>query len=108
MGDQRLRIRSRISTHAGQATTKKGLNQTIHTIVYSGNQAPQKLAGEKKMNKDPLKVQVVDESEKLDCLSRVNLAKTYVIEHNVKVKRVGMVPALDLKKMKGYYKNCNR
>lgn len=59
------------------------------------------------MNKDPLKVQVVDESEKLDCLSRVNLAKTYPMNHNVKVKMVGVVPAPDLKKMKGYYKNCN-
>jgi len=60
------------------------------------------------MNKDPLKVQVVDESEKLDRLSRVNLAKTYVIEHKVKVKEVGVVPTSDLKKMKGYYKDCNQ
>jgi len=98
----------RISTYGGLATTKKGLDQKNHTIVYTDQYPPQKLVGEKKMNKDPIRVMPVNQSEKLDDLSRINLAKTYSIEHMVKVKKVGMVPQSDFKKMKEYWKMCNQ
>ncbi|MCJ1388259.1 hypothetical protein MMC18_001104 [Xylographa bjoerkii] len=96
----------RISTHGGQATLKKGLDQRKHTIVYSSNQPPSKLPGEKRLNKDPIRINIVNMEEKLDDLSRVNLAKTYPVEHNVKVKKVGMVRLEDLKKLKAYWKEC--
>ena len=54
------------------------------------------------MNKDPIRIIPVDQSEKLDPLSRVNLAKRYPMEHNIKVKEVGMVDQAHLKKLKGY------
>jgi len=74
--------------------------------VYSSNQPPTKLPGEKKLNKDPIRICIVNEEEKLDVLSRINLAKTYPVEHNVKVKHVGMVRPEDLKKLKAYWKEC--
>ncbi|MCJ1318706.1 hypothetical protein MMC15_004036 [Xylographa vitiligo] len=96
----------RISTHSGQATLKKGLDQKKHTIVYSGQAPPPKLPGEKKLNKDPIRVNIVNEEEKLDERSRINLAKTYSVEHNVKVKIVGTVKPEDLKKLQAYWKEC--
>ena len=58
------------------------------------------------MNKDPVRVLSIDDSEKLDPLSRVNLAKSYPVEHNVKVKAVGEVFPAHLKRLQGYWKDC--
>ncbi|MCJ1377605.1 hypothetical protein MMC17_000700 [Xylographa soralifera] len=96
----------RISTYGGQATLKKGLDQRKHTMVYSSHVPPAKLPQEKKLNKDPIRVNIVNEEEKLDVLSRINLAKTYPVEHNVKVKTVGTVKPEELKKLKAYWKEC--
>ena len=94
-----------ISTHGGRATTKKGLNQAEHTIVYTGSEIPQKIKGETNLRKDAINIIPINPKEKLDALSRVNLAKTYPVEHNVKVKEVGKVNAAHLKKLVGYWKN---
>ena len=94
-----------ISTHGGRATTKKGLNQEEHTIVYTGSEVPSKIKGETKLRKDAINIIPVNPAEKLDALSRVNLAKTFPVEHNVKVKEVGKVHPAHLKKLIGYWKN---
>jgi len=96
----------RISTHGGRACTKPGLDQRKHTIVYTGAQPPDKLPGENRLNKEPIRIIPIDQSEKLDPLSRVNLAKTYPIEHNIRVKEVGRVSQADLKKLQTYCREC--
>ncbi|MCJ1473016.1 hypothetical protein MMC13_001665 [Lambiella insularis] len=96
----------RISTHGGQGVTKKGLNQKEHCIVYTGRVAPKPLPGESKMKKDPIEMEPVNSSEKLDLLSRVDLAKTYPVEHNVRVKEVGMVSKVHLKRLLAYVRDC--
>ncbi len=93
---------SPITTYSGQATTKKGVNQTTHTIVYSGNTAPSKLPEETKMNKDPLKIILDSPKDKLDPKSRINLGKIITIDHNVKVKPIGSVDERSLVKLLHY------
>ena len=73
--------------------------------MYTGNEVPPKLKGETKLRKDPINIIPVNPKETLDPLSRLNLAKTYPIEHNVKVKEVGSVNATHLRKLINYWEN---
>ena len=93
-----------ISTYGGRATTKKGLNQSEHTIVYTGEQAPARIRGETKLLLHPVNVIPVNQEMRLDPLSRVNLGETYPVEHNVKVKEIGRVNPAHLKRLIGYWK----
>ena len=45
----------------------------------------------------------VDSSQNLDPLSRIHYAKPYPVEHNVKVREVGLVLPRDRRKLLGYY-----
>ncbi|MCJ1377600.1 hypothetical protein MMC17_000695 [Xylographa soralifera] len=95
----------RISTHQGQGATKKGLNQSEHCMVYSDNDPPEKLPRETKMNKPPIHMAPCNPTQKLDRASRVDLGKTYPVEHNVKVQEVGMITKIHLKRLVGYVKD---
>ena len=97
---------SRISTHGSQGATKKGIIQNDQCIVYTGPIAPAKLAMEKKMHKDPIQMIPINPQEKLDPLSRTDLAKIFPVEHNVKLREVGMVSNAHLKKLIAYVKSC--
>lgn len=94
---------SRISTHNGHGTVGKLMLQREHSIIYTGEEAPKKFPEEKKLNKDPIRVIPVNSSEALESASRVNYAKPYPIEHNVKVCEVGMVARTDIRKITHYY-----
>ena len=96
-----------ISTYGGRATTKKGLNQSEHTIVYTGEQAPTRLPGETKLVLHPVNVIPVNQEMRLDPLSRLNCGKTYPVEHNVKVKEIGMVNPVHLKRLIRYWKKMS-
>ncbi|MCJ1265487.1 hypothetical protein MMC22_005367 [Lobaria immixta] len=80
-----------ISTNKGQGAAKKGLRQEEHTIVYTSPEAPLKLASETRLHKTPIKIDLVNPSEKLDPCSRLNLGKFYPVEHNVRVCEVGEI-----------------
>ena len=97
-----MRAKSPIATYGGLATTKEGVNQKAHTIVYSGDKPPQPLPGEEKMNKDPLRVELVIPEEKLDPRSRLNLGRAHVIDHNFKVQDIGMIDERSLPKLLAY------
>ena len=43
------------------------------------------------MSKKPIRIELTAPSDKLDPLSRLNYAKTYTVEHNVKVLFIGRV-----------------
>ena len=94
---------SRISTHGGQGAVGKLINQKEHGIVYTSENPPRKLAGEKNLYKDPIRIVATDASQYLDPLSRIHYAKPYPVEHNVKVREVGMVSQRDHRKVLGYY-----
>ena len=97
-------VDSRITTHNGRGTVGKLIMQSEHSIIYTGREPPKRLPEEKKLNKDPIQVIPVHDSEPLDPLSRINYAKPYPIEHNVKVCEVGMVAQRDLRKILAYYR----
>jgi hypothetical protein len=81
-----------ILTYGYQGVLKRGVHPECHTVVYSSSKGPKLLEGEKGLlTKKPIKIDMKDPSEKLDPLSRLNYAKTYTVEHNVKVFFIGRV-----------------
>lgn len=93
-----------ISTNGGRGAAKKGLKQNEHAIAYTSIEAPSPMPDEH-ITKEPIRVVPVNETEKLDEKSRINLEKIYPVEHNVKVCEVGMVAESDIRKLTAYYKN---
>ncbi|KAN0104755.1 hypothetical protein V8E51_010500 [Hyaloscypha variabilis] len=82
-----------ILTYGYQGALKRGVHPEDHTVVYSSKtEGPFYLEGEKELlRKRPIRLDMKDPSEKLDPLSRLNYAKTYTVEHNVKVYFIGCV-----------------
>ena len=97
--------RSRISTNSGRGTAKPGLDQREHAIIYTSSEAPQRLDGESKMFKEPIRVIPRSPEHELHPTSRVNFGMTFPVQHNVKVLEVGMVDPGDLRKFQAYYRN---
>lgn len=60
------------------------------------------------IRKDPLKVQAANKgsnAQPLDPLSRVNFARTYLVEHNVKVLEIGRIARRDARKLVKYWRS---
>lgn len=93
-----------ISTNGGKGAAKKGLRQEEHTIVYTSTEVPRKLPSETHLHKQPIKIDIVNPSEKLDPLSRLNLGKLYPVEHNVRVCEVGQVRGEHKRILLHYYR----
>jgi len=72
-------------SYSGRGTTKPGVKAEDHAIIFTTNK-PVCLSGENGMILAPLKVEP-DTSQfgTLDSASRLNYAKIYTVEHNVKV-----------------------
>ncbi|MCJ1427347.1 hypothetical protein MMC29_005250 [Sticta canariensis] len=102
MSDQNFCYCCPITTYGGRATTKPGVDQTSHTIVYSGKTPPEKLSEETKMNKEPLRINLCSPDDKLDSRSRINLGREHPIDHNVKVKNIGKIDERSLPKLVQY------
>ncbi|KAI9723285.1 MAG: hypothetical protein M1812_001168 [Candelaria pacifica] len=92
-----------ITTYGGQGATKRGIRQGDHAIIFTGDKVPQYLEGEDKITKDALQVIPDSPDAILDLRSRVNFGKIYTVEHNVKVKTVGLVAPGSMTKLKRYY-----
>ncbi|GIZ45528.1 hypothetical protein CKM354_000869000 [Cercospora kikuchii] len=87
-----------ILTYRGRGVENKGDNKADHGIVYTGLTAPQPFPkelpqqqGERGMVPIAIRVTPDDLTVKLAAASRINYAKIYTIEHNVKARAVGMV-----------------
>ncbi len=86
-----------ILTYSGQGTTKPGLKNarshgkvTDHAIIYTGDTPPDPLDGET-LALEPIQLIPNTERDKLAIESRINYAKIYTVEHNVKVLFVGKI-----------------
>jgi hypothetical protein len=77
-------------TYGGQGTLKYGVHPEDHAAIYTKHDGPVILEGEK-MENVPIRVDVIDQSHKLDPMSRLNYAKLYTVEHNVKVFFIGKI-----------------
>ena len=82
---------SPITTYGGQGTRKPGVDPFKHAIVYTGNKPPGPLLGEIEFFRDPLRVICDDPEAQLSFLSRINCAKVFPINLNVKVKEIGQL-----------------
>jgi hypothetical protein len=82
-----------ILTYGMQGVLKYGVHPEDHAVVYTGKKnGPYLLHGEEGlMTKDPIRIEMNTPSERLDPLSRLNFAKLYTVEHNVKVSFIGRV-----------------
>ena len=85
-----------ITTYSGRGTSKKGIDQEKHAVIYIGAKASEKLPGETALTIAPVKVIAVKAEETLDPLSRVNLGKGYRIEFDAKVREIGDVERASL------------
>ncbi|KAG4435066.1 hypothetical protein IFR05_009456 [Cadophora sp. M221] len=79
-----------ILTYGGYATLKNGVKADSHAIVHMGNPAPAPLPGEL-LSLQPIKLKAKTPRDKLEPASRINYAKIYTVEHNVKVLFIGEV-----------------
>jgi hypothetical protein len=81
-----------ILTYGNQGVLKRGVHPEDHAVVYSSRKCPPLDEREKGlMTKHPIRIEVTKDSHKLDPLSRLNYAKLYTVEHNVKVLFIGKV-----------------
>ncbi|KAK5123700.1 hypothetical protein LTR85_002336 [Meristemomyces frigidus] len=86
-----------IWTYDHRGVAKQGVKKSDHAIIYTGRVAPgvthAELAGrnEAPMRPDAIRVDSNDRTQRLDPMSRLNFAKVYTVEHNVKVFDFGFV-----------------
>jgi len=91
-------------TYKGRGTSKPGIDASSHAIVYMSNSQPGRLDVETEMTKESICVDPATADQKLNPLSRVNFAKIYTVEHNVKVLPVGTVAKKSMHHLRGYFK----
>ena len=72
-------------TYSGQGVKKKGVHARHHTVIYTEKPVFAKGEKEKGLKKKPIKVIPSSPRHRLDNFSRLNYAKTYTVEYNVKV-----------------------
>lgn len=84
---------------------KKKLDPAKQVIAYTSDSPPQRLQGERFLNKDPVKIEPDNQREKLDPASRIDLEKLHNVEHNVSVCHVGNVKQSHLRMLLKYCSN---
>ncbi|KAG0647718.1 hypothetical protein D0Z07_6572 [Hyphodiscus hymeniophilus] len=78
-----------ILTYGGQATLKKGVHADDHAVIFT-SERPVEEKGER-LGKKAIKMIPDSKRHHLDSASRINYAKTYTVEHNVKVLFIGRI-----------------
>jgi hypothetical protein len=58
---------------------------------------------EKALTKPPIVIKIEDASISIDPMSRINFAKVYTVEYNLKVRKIGLVAPDSIKKMEDYF-----
>ncbi|CAN9261410.1 unnamed protein product [Alternaria alternata] len=82
----------RISTYSGQATTKPGVIPYQHAAVVEQGHPPAWIDGEDFPKLlPPIEIKIEGQGVDVSPASRINFAKPYTIEHNIKVRNVGRV-----------------
>ncbi|KAH7385003.1 hypothetical protein BKA64DRAFT_154737 [Cadophora sp. MPI-SDFR-AT-0126] len=81
-----------ILTYTGQGVTKNGVHADDHAPIRTKDSKVVYAKGEREMGltRKPIEIECLA-GHKLDPLSRLNYAKTYTVEHNVKVCFIGKV-----------------
>ncbi|TKA75900.1 hypothetical protein B0A55_07211 [Friedmanniomyces simplex] len=86
-----------IVTYGEKGVAKMGINKSEHAIIYTGRQPPEPRADELPnrtelgMRSRPIRLVPDQPTDKLDSMSRIDFGKAHTIQHNIKVKPLGMV-----------------
>jgi hypothetical protein len=81
-----------IHTYGRQGTSKFGCRPQDHAIIYSTESAPKAISGEDTtLLRKSIRCKMNSSRDKLDATSRLNYAKLYTVEHNVKVQFIGKI-----------------
>jgi hypothetical protein len=86
-----------IVTYGGQGVAKCGVKKSEHALIYTGCTAPHARsnelpkAGEAGMQPIPIRVDPLSSISTLDPMSRIDLGKITIVQHDVKVKPLGLV-----------------
>jgi hypothetical protein len=78
-----------IMTYRAQGTNKNGVRANHHAIIYTEQPNMMYGEGERGLTRRPIRVIPSEPQHKLDPASRLNYAKIYTVEHNVKVWFIG-------------------
>jgi hypothetical protein len=89
-------IHRSIATNGGKGCARRGLVKWQHSVVYTSKDQPKLLPGERPAQGElgmmpAIRVKPLHRAQKMDPASRINLAKIYTVEHNVKVYDFGSV-----------------
>jgi hypothetical protein len=74
---------------------KGGVDRADHAVIYTGSDPPELVKGETPLLLRPVKVIPKTPRDKLEKESRINYAKIYTVEHNVKVHFIGRITDSD-------------
>ena len=97
-------------TYKYQATNKPGVKPQDHAIIYTEDknkkgERPTEAPGEEKLQNKPIRMDPKTTRDQLDPLSRLNYAKIYTVEYNVKVSFIG---SIHTKSVENFCKAYNR
>lgn len=101
-----LTISSPIMSYQGQGAVGR-VDMQHHSIAHTTPEAPSPLPNERLVKK-PIYIDTRRTGEVLNAESRVNFSKLYTIEHNLKVKEIGIVPPGWMTWVSHYYDSINR
>ncbi|KAF7936507.1 uncharacterized protein EAE97_007873 [Botrytis byssoidea] len=98
-----------IMSYEGRATSKSGVHPEEHAIIYTTPE-PRLIDNEdgNKMKFDPVKMIPYSRRHILDTASRINYAKIYTVEYNVKVWFIGQVDQACEHTVKKSYNDANQ
>ncbi|EGP88788.1 uncharacterized protein MYCGRDRAFT_27543, partial [Zymoseptoria tritici IPO323] len=80
-----------IVSYGRQGASKRGVNPKHHAVIYTGKNEPLPFAMEHGLLRPGIRAVPDNPLDTLDSASRINFSKVYTIEHNVKVKSVGVI-----------------
>ncbi|KAH7062214.1 hypothetical protein B0J12DRAFT_230109 [Macrophomina phaseolina] len=80
-----------VSTYGGRGVGKRGLDPQTHAIIYTIGTQPSYVGGEVALEKSPIPIIPAENTAPLTTASRINFAIHHPIQHNVKVKDLGIV-----------------
>lgn len=87
-------------TYGRQGLTKSGAQPEHHAAIYSEKAVTYK---DENLTLRSVMVEMFEKREKLDDMSRINYAKVYTIEYNVKVLFIGRVIKDHIARLLGDY-----
>lgn len=101
-----------ISTYGRRGVSAPAVDKSEHVIIYTGkncsnvkrDELPKRL-GEGSMRAPAIQVNSDNPMEKLDEMSRLNLASVHTIQHNIKVRNVGLVSEKSLPHLLSHFDN---